>query len=269
VNDEIRIDEKVKLRNAIMIIGLDGWGNGGKVSTFTVKYLADKLEAKKLGEIPSERFQNHLIQRPLVTIKEGLMESYVPPGNDLFYRKGRKGDQDLVLVLGFEPHLEWQRYTQAVLSLAEKMDVKRIYTVGGYLADVSHETETPVSTSTNNKKIIPELEKAGLELTNYRGPTSVYSEILWRSKEKGLDGVSLWSAVPMYVTGIYPKAAYQMLKKLTQLIGMDLDLGDLRKRAEEFEVEVEEEEVMGPSEMRSLIEDMRRRGREKEPTYIH
>ena len=148
------------------------------------------------------------------------------------------------------------------------MDVKRIYTIGGYLADVSHETETPVSTSTNNKKIVAELEKAGLELTTYRGPTSVYSEILWISKEKGLDVVSLWGAVPMYVTGIYPKATYHMLKKLTQLIGMDLDLGDLKKRAEEFEAKADGED-MGRSQMRSLIEDMRRRSPEKEPTYIH
>ncbi len=57
MNEEIRIDEKVKLHKSVMIIGLDGWGNGGKVSTFTVKYLADKLGAKKLGEIPSERFR--------------------------------------------------------------------------------------------------------------------------------------------------------------------------------------------------------------------
>jgi len=49
---------------------------------------------------------------------------------------------------------------------------------------------------------------------------------------------------------------------------MDLDLGDLRKRAEEFEAEVEGE-VIGRSQMRSLIEDMRRRSREKEPSYIH
>ncbi len=268
MNDEIRIDKKVNLRNSIMIIGLDGWGNGGKVSTFTVKYLSDKLGARKLGEIPSERFQNYLIQRPFVTIKEGLMESYIPPRNDIFYWKGKKGGRDLVLVLGFEPHLEWERYTRALLNVAEKMDVKRIYTIGGYLADLSHETETPISSSTNNKKIISELEKAGLELTNYRGPTSVYSEILWRSKEKGLDVVSLWAAVPIYVAGIYPKATYHMLKKLTPLIGMDLDLGDLKKRAEEFEAEVEGE-VIGRSQMRSLIEDMRRRTREKEPSYIH
>ncbi len=196
------------------------------------------------------------------------MESYIPPRNELFYWKGKKGGRDLVLVLGFEPHLEWERYTRAILNVAEEMDVRRIYTIGGYLADLSHETETPISSSTNNKKIISELEKAGRELTNYRGPTSVYSEILWRSKERGLDVVSLWGAVPMYVTGIYPKATYHMLKKLTQLIGMDLDLGDLKKRAEEFEAEVEGD-VMGRSQMRSLIEDMRRRGREKEPTYIH
>jgi proteasome assembly chaperone (PAC2) family protein len=266
VDEEIRIDEKVKLHDAVMIIGLDGWGNGGKVSTFTVKYLADKLGAKELGEIMSERFQNYLIHRPLVSIKEGIVESYVPPRNELFYWKGKDGGRDLVLLLGFEPHHEWPRYTKAILTVAEEMDVRRIYTIGGYLADVSHEKETPISSSTNNGKIISELEKAGLELTNYRGPTSVYSEILWRSKEQGLDVVSLWGAVPMYVTGIYPKATYYMLKKITQLIGMDLNLGDLKKRAEDFKAQFERD-AMSQSQMRSLIVDIRR-NQEKEPTYI-
>ncbi|MCK4953206.1 hypothetical protein KAS14_05425, partial [Candidatus Bathyarchaeota archaeon] len=50
--DKIAIEEKIKLHNAIMVIGLGGWGNAGEVSTFVVKYLADKLEAKKFGEIP-------------------------------------------------------------------------------------------------------------------------------------------------------------------------------------------------------------------------
>ena len=267
MSEDFRIDETVELHDAVMIIGLDGWGNGGKISTFTVKYLADKLGARQLGEIPSDRFQNYLIQRPLVTIKEGLMESYVPPSNDLFCWKAEKGGRDMVLLLGFEPHLEWQRFTRALLTVAEKMNVKRMYTIGGYLADLSHETETPISSSTNNGKLVSELEKAGLELTNYRGPTSVYSEILWRAKEKGLDVVSLWGAIPMYVTGIYPKAVYHMLKKITQLIGMDVDLGDLKKRAEDFKAKFEGD-VMDRSQMRSLIEDMRRRGREKEPTYI-
>ncbi|MCW4019630.1 MAG: PAC2 family protein [Candidatus Bathyarchaeota archaeon] len=268
MNEEIRIDWKIDLHNANMVVGLEGWGNAGKVSTFTVKYLADKLGAKKLGEIPPESFHSYLIQRPVVAIKEGIILSYIPPKNDLFYWRDKEGKADLVLLLGYEPHHNWPRYTEAVLRVAEETGVNRIYTIGGFLADVSHKSEIPITSSTNNKKIVAELKNVGLELTNYSGPTTVYSEILWRSKKRELDVVSIWAAVPMYVGGIYPKAAYRILEKLTRLIGIDLDLTDLKKKAETFKGQFDRE-VASQREMRRLIEDLRgRTSREKEPTYI-
>jgi len=257
---EIKIDKKIQLHKAIMIIGLEGWGNAGKVSTFTVKYLVDKLGAKRLGEIPHERFHDYFIQRPLASIEQGLIKSYTSPKNELFYWRSKKGKNDLLLLLGLEPHHNWPEYTEAVLSLAKKFRIRRIYTIGGYLTDISHLNESLITSSTNNKKILTELEKVGLELTNYKGPTSVYSEILWRSKEKKIDVVSLWIAVPIYVEGAYPKAAYDMLEKLVQLTDIVIDLSDLKKRAEAFEKEV----ISKPS---GIISDMAKR-REKDTTYI-
>ena len=258
---ELRIDKKVQLHNAIMIMGLEGWGNAGKVSTFTIKYIVDKIGAKKFGEIPPERFHDYFMQRPLASIEQGLMQSYISPKNELFYWKNKKGKNDLILLLGFEPHHDWPRYAEAVLSLAKEFHIRRIYTIGGYLADISHINESLITASTNNKKILTQLEKAGVELTNYRGPTSVYSEILWRSRKKKIDVVSLWVAVPIYVEGTYPKAAYDMLEKLVQLTNIEIDLSDLKKRAEAFEKEI----VSRPG---GIISDLARRGREKDTTYI-
>jgi len=262
MNTGIRVNEKVELLKPTMIIGLDGWGNAGKVSTFTVKYLVDKLGAKRFGEIPHERFHDYFIQRPLVSTKQGLVQSYTPPSNELFYWKGKKGENDLVLLLGFEPHHDWPRYARTVLGLAKRYRVKRIYTIGGYLADISHTDESLITSSTNNSKILKELEKAGIELTDYNGPTSIYSELLWRSREKKIDVVSLWVAVPIYVEGAYPKAAYDMLRKLLELTNIRLDLSDLKTRAEIFEKEA----MSQPS---GVIYDLeRRRKGEEKTTYI-
>ncbi len=267
--DEIlRLERKVKLHNTVMIIGLDGWGNAGRVSTFTVRYLTDKLGARKLGEIPPEMFHNYQIERPMVSIRRGVIESYNPPRNEIFYWKDKRGRVDLLLLLGSEPHLNWPCYAKAILKLAKEMDVKRIYTIGGYLADVHHGDETPITASTNNEELIGELKEARVELTNYRGPTSVYSEILWQAKAENLDVVSLWCAVPIYVGGFYPKAAYHMLRKIKMMVGLDINLGDIRKKAESFEAQFERRAAEQP-ELHRLIEKMRgSRGLEKGPTYM-
>jgi len=265
MSEDVKIEKKVEFHRSQMIIGLDGWVNAGKVSTFSVRYLIDKLGAQKFGEILQGRFHDYVIQRPFVSIKEGLMRSYIPPRSTLYYWKG-KGKSDLILLLGVEPYLDWPRYADAVLEVAEKTNVNRIYTIGGYLADVPAENETLISSSTNNRDLIRELKKIGVVLTNYMGPTSIYSEILWRCKTKKIDAISLWSAVPIYIEGIYPKAAYHMLRKVACLAGVEIDLTDLKKKADAFRGE-SERRILSQLEMRRLLGNLRGR-KEKKPSYI-
>ncbi len=257
-----------KPNNTVMVIGLEGWVNAGKVSTFTAKYLVDKLNAKKFCEISIDEFHDYMLYRPTVTVKEGIMQSYSPPKNEFFRSKAAKIAQSLVLLLGHEPHRNWPKYVEAVFMVAKDAKVKRIYTTGGFLADVSNQGSIPISASTNNEKIVSELKKAGLVLTSYAGPTSIYSEMMVKAKKKGVDVISLWSAVPMYVSGVYPRGVYHILEKIAQLTGIELDLADLKKKAETFEAEFQKE-LAGQPDMRELIEGYRgRTTREKEPSYI-
>jgi proteasome assembly chaperone (PAC2) family protein len=169
------------------------------------------------------------------------------------------------LLLGTEPHHNWRRYAEAILGLAKETGVQRIYTIGGFLADISHQGEIPITASTNNRKLVAELKNAEVELTNYRGPTSVYSEILWKARDAKVDAVSLWCAVPMYIVGLFPRAAYCMLKKIAQMTGIELDLKDIEEKAEAFKERLERETVSLP-QLRNLIEASTRR--RQEPTYI-
>ncbi|HIE14076.1 TPA: PAC2 family protein [Candidatus Bathyarchaeota archaeon] len=272
VEDEVlKIDNTVHLQNSVMIIGLSGWGNAGEVSTFTVKYLVERLKAKRLGELSSEEFYNYRLQRPIVSIRRGIIDSYRSPKNEIYCSKRKIEDKEagLILLVGSEPHLHWSKYARAILKVAVKMDVKCIYTIGGYLADIHHEAEPPITGSTNNESLLEQLKDAGVELTDYTGPTSVYSEILWQAKNKGINVVSLWCAVPIYIQGLYPKAAYFMLQKILSLIGIKLDLRDLKKRAASTEIQITAEALSNP-QLRQLIESLkwRRTVFEKEPNYM-
>jgi len=272
MGEELKIEEAVRPRSSVMIIGLSGWGNAGEVSTFTVRYLIDKLGAERIGKVSSEGFYNYQIQRPIVSIKGGIIESYNPPTNELYYCEGKAGGDgeiSLILLLGSEPHLNWPRYAQTLLKLAERLNVKRIYTIGGYLADVDHESEPHITATTNNSNLTEELKRAEVKLTDYTGPTSIYSEVLWQAKRKGLDVISLWCAVPIYVRGPYPKAAYHVLRKLLHLIGIKLDLRDLKRKAVSSEVQITAEAMSDP-ELRRLVESLRRQRAllEKEPSYM-
>ncbi len=260
MKEDIIIEEKIHLHNAIMVIGLSGWVNAGEVSTFAVKYLVDNMGARRFGEIPAERFHDYFVQRPLVSVKQGVVQSYSPPRNNLYFCQRKDDNVDLVLLLGCEPHLNWTGYAKAVLGLAKETGVVRVYALGGYIADISEESDVRVTASTTNEKLVPELREAGLELTSYQGPTSVYSEIMWTAREMGVDVISLWCAVPVYVIGHCPGAAYAILKKVAQLSGIKLDLKDIKEKAESFRAQFERrsEDYL----------QLHRRKVAKEPSYI-
>lgn len=247
-----------------MIIGLNGWVNAGKVSTQSVKYLIDKLNAEQLGEIASERFYIYQLQRPLVVIKNGFVQKYQPPRNDLFYWKDRE-ESGLVFLLGVEPHLDWPRYSRTVLDAAKNLGVRRIYTIGGYVIDASLSGEPFVTGSSTESEILAELKEVGVRLVDYAGPTSVYSEILWESRSRDVDVASLWCAVPFYGQESDPKAVYTLLLKLTEIIGLKLDLEDLKEKAASFGAR-----VYGGTEerMRHLLGDLDKSQTRKRPPYF-
>jgi len=246
------MDEAIRLRNASMVIGLSGWVNAGEVSTLSVGYLVEKLEARPLGEIASEPFHAYQLQRPLVSIEGGLVRAYEPPSNKLYYWRDEKGERGLVLLIGVEPHLDWPGYARAVLEAAEAVGVRRIYTLGGYIGGVSHTSEPVITGSASGRELLGELRRTGVELTTYQGPTGVYSEVLWQGRARGIGVVSLWGAVPPYVQGPYPKVAHRLLRTVVSLTGVEVDLTEVERRADALDARLDAEAESNP-ELRQLI----------------
>ena len=260
------MNKAIKFSEGSMVIGLSGWANAGEVSTSCVRYLIDKLKATRLGEIESGRFYIYQLNRPQVFVEKGLIEGYRSIENQIFYWRNRSDKTGLVFLLGAEPHLDWPDYTRIVLDLAERVGVKRIYTIGGYLID--YYAEKPLITgSTNNRKMLVELRKAGIDLVDYSGPTSIYIEILWQGKSLGIDVISLWCAVPLYIRGICPRAVYHLLLKLTSLIGVKVDLGEIKQKADSFENRLKTENI-GLRRFISDLEAIRSSPKERPPYFI-
>ena len=265
MNEEIQVNPDIKLDNRIMIIGLGGWGNGGEVSTYSVKYLTEKVRAQKLSEVSAEKFHHYLIQRPLVSINKGLVESYISPKIEIYQKI--EDNFNLVLFISSEPHFNWPEFIKLVLKIAIETGIKQIYTIGGYLADIDHTSDTPITATTNNETLLEPLEEAGLQLANYKGPTSVYSELMVHTKDN-IDVISLWCAVPYYIKGRYPQAAYNMINKILQLTGFELDLKDLEEQVKSYKVQLESDTI-DPGQLYDLIDRMQqRKDRKNEPTYF-
>ncbi|MEK6949886.1 MAG: PAC2 family protein, partial [Nanoarchaeota archaeon] len=118
-----QIGKKPHLKNPILIEGLPGIGNVGKVA---VDFLIDELKAKKLYEITSYTFPHSVFVN-----EDNLVEL---PMIDVYYRKFNGKKNDLILLGGdVQPTDEVSSYefSEKVLNIAEQFKSMEIITLGG------------------------------------------------------------------------------------------------------------------------------------------
>jgi proteasome assembly chaperone (PAC2) family protein len=110
--------------------------------------------------------------------------------------------------------------------------------LGALLADTPHTRPVPVSVTTRD----PELSRSyGLSDSTYEGPTGIVGVLGDMLARSGMPTVSLWAAVPHYVSHPpCPKATLALLSRLEQLLDTSLDLGDLGEMARAWERGVDE-----------------------------
>ncbi|MHC4722274.1 MAG: hypothetical protein ACYS6I_06140 [Planctomycetota bacterium] len=54
-SDKLQIHRRVKLKDGQLLMGFSGWMDGGNISTGTVKFLVEQLDAQKLALLISSR----------------------------------------------------------------------------------------------------------------------------------------------------------------------------------------------------------------------
>ena len=221
------------------------WPGIGNVSLIVAQYLRDKLQAEEIGEIlPFDFFD------PIgVVVRDNIVETPQFPESKFYYWKNPNSETDIVLFIGEEqPGFKGYELAQCVLETVQKFKVKRIYTFAAALTRIHH-TETPkVWGVATKRELIDELKKYEIVLRGDIHIAGLNGLFLGVAKEKGVDGICLLGEVPTYATRIpNPKAALAILKVLTEILGIEISLGELISLAREAEEEMKKvaAEAMG------------------------
>jgi proteasome assembly chaperone (PAC2) family protein len=229
--------EKPSLKKPYLVIGFEGWPNAAEVSSFALQHLIDTLEAKKFASIPTENFYQISSLRPMAVIKEGRLIELKIPGNHFYYVKNPLS-HDLILFYGIEPHLRWSVFADIILDLAAEFDVPQIFTIGGTYDYIPHTLPAMVSALFNHEELREVVIRTGLGLTEYSGPISIHTFILEAAKKKGLKAISLWGHAPQYLQTKNLKVACAVLRKLTELTKVEIDLSEAENASHYFDEQV-------------------------------
>ncbi len=238
MDDCLVIQNEPELLSPYLVIGLSGWLNAGEIATGSIDYLRRKLSAHRFAHIEPRGFYIYQVPgfgpeqtlRPHARIEDGLIKTLDIPRNEFsFWKSG--AEHDLILFSGAEPNLEWPAYARAILDLASRFQVARIYSLGGVFDQVPHTRETRLFAVVSHPQLKSEVQTFSAFL-GYEGPCSFSTMLLSLAARQGIEAAGITARVPPYIQNYNPKACYDLLKRIFALARLEIDLSDLRKSGE-------------------------------------
>lgn len=224
--------KKVKLNKPVLIEGLPGIGNVGKIA---VDFLIDELKADKLCDVFSNTMPNSVFVN-----EDNLVEL---PLIEVFYKKTKNGNDLLLLSGDVQPLSEESSYdfSEKMLELVQSHNGKEIVTLGG-IGLPSAPKKPRVFCTGNSKKMISEFKKKTKihdKLYGIVGPiVGVSGLLVGLADKKNIKGVALLAETyghPMYL-GM--KGAKEMLKVLKSKFNFKINLKKFEENMGQIESEI-------------------------------
>jgi proteasome assembly chaperone (PAC2) family protein len=236
--EELRLINRPSLTDPVLIAAFRGWNDGGQGASLAGAFLARAWEAERFADIDPEGFFDFQATRPHVSLVEGMTRRIDWPENVFLHAPLPGTNRDVVLLLGIEPNVRWRTFTDLVIGLADDLNVQLVVTLGSLLADVPHTRPAPVTGSATDPKLV---EALGLSASRYEGPTGIVGVLHDVCRRRDLASVSLWAAVPHYVSlAPNPRAAKAICDRLAELLEAELDTAELDEAITTYTEQVSE-----------------------------
>ena len=221
---EFASDDLDALDRPVMLVGLEGWFDVAGAATHAVSAFTYDETSVVVGSIDPDVFYDFTQQRPQVSIDDGVRR-IVWPGNDFCVRRN-PGHRDVVGLIGVEPHLYWNTYVDAVITVAQALGCEAIVTVGSAAEAIPH-TRTPrVTGSTADTELAGRL---GLVAPSYQGITGIAGVLNAELEQRGIPSISLRVGIPHYLMNAeHPQAAAALVRHVSHVLDVPagVDLGD-------------------------------------------
>src|SRR3989442_10819502 len=254
--EELRIVARPTLLEPVLISAFRGWNDGGQGASLAGGYLAKTWEAERFAEIEPEGFFDFQATRPHVSLVEGRTRKIDWPENAFYHARIPGLERDAVLLLGIEPNLRWRAFTGMIVDLTRELGVELVITLGSLLADVPHTRPSPVTGGATDPELV---ERLGLQRSRYEGPTGIVGVVHDACAEAKIPSVSLWAAVPHYVSlAPSPRAALALCQRLGDILGTKIDVAELEEASDRYSEQVSEA-VSSDEETSAYVEELEQR----------
>jgi proteasome assembly chaperone (PAC2) family protein len=233
-DDQVIIRKEPRLRSPVL---LAAWPGVANVALEATTYLRDKLQCEEFAHIEAPSF----FELTGVYVEKNLIQPPRLPENKFYYWKRRGKEGDLIIFLGeSQPSTSGREFANMMLDVVEKFGVKMVYTCAA--AIISHFPEQPrVWAAASDREVLDEMDKQGLVLKGDFFIAGMNGLLLSVAKEREIKGVCLLGETPRYLSEMRnPTASQAVLRVLTRLLKVEVDMTDMDNLAAQSRQQIEE-----------------------------
>ncbi len=221
--------KKPKLKNPLFIEGLPGIGNVGRIAA---GYLVEELKAEKFAELYSSHFM------PFVLLQQDSTTHALK--NEFYYCKGKGSEPDLIILIGDSQSIDPEGHYEIVgevLNYLKSYGVKEIVTLAG-LSVGEASKEPKVIGAATSESIMKKYKNVGVDFQSANRIGTIVGAsglFLGLSNYYGMEGMCLLGETVGFPIIPDPKSAESVLRVLSKMLRVKLNLSRLDKKVKEME----------------------------------
>lgn len=241
----LQLNYAPRLDGATLLLALGGWMDGGLVSTGSVRHVMQVSHATQIGQLDGDGFyidsfpgsmEIAALFRPEVKYHRGQIVRY-ERGTSTFHVSETAR---LAFFTGKEPNFNWNIFAASIFEVVRRLALQRIVFIGSFGGAVPHTREPRLYGSVSHEHLLPLLTENGIRLSDYQGPASFATHLLWEAPRRNVEMISIAAEIPGYLQGANPTCIAAVVRRLAVILDIAIDVSPLRRASTEWELKVTE-----------------------------
>ena len=228
----ITMKKEIKLNDPILVVGLPGIGNVGKLVAETLK---KQLKPERIATLYSPHFPHQVVM-----LKSGSIRLV---GNRFYLIRKKGAKNDIVLLTGetqaITPEGQYEVNSKIVDFFVDRLKGKFIYTLGGYSVQRDIKSAPRVYANATSKALIKKFKGTNLIFGKSRGMIwGSAGMILVFGRMKGVQGVCIMGETS--ILDVDATAAKAVIQELSKLLNLEINTQNLDKLIEKTAESIKE-----------------------------
>ncbi len=232
-----------------LVAALTGFADSGSAVTQFSSHVLDSLAHRPIATFDSDALLDYRARRPTIYFDQDHLSDYRPPSLKLYLAEDEL-EQQFLLLTGYEPDFQWERFTAAVLQLVDRFQVSTTTWVHAIPMPVPHTRPIGVTVSGNRTELT---DAMSVWKPRTQVPANALHLIEYRLQELGHPTAGFVLLIPHYLADTeYPAAAVTALESVSAATGLLFPTDRLREEGRDFVARIESQ-VENNQELAKLV----------------